>query len=66
MRRALLACGRKNLPERQLLPGSPDRNDGGKAWFDWVFRNGTTLANQYAGLFGRIGGVVGVLPCCLL
>src|SRR5436190_11725824 len=32
----------------QLLPGLPDRNDSGKAWFYWVFLHGTALAEKHA------------------
>ena len=47
--------GGKICRSGQLLPGSPDGAGCGKAWFYWVFRNGTALADQQAAnVVGRV------------
>ena len=48
MRSPTSPVGGKICRSGQLLPGLPDRNDSGKAWFYWVFLHGTALAEKHA------------------
>src|SRR6476620_4615618 len=51
--RGRLLWAGKICRSRQLLPGSPGAIGCAKAWFYWVFRIGTTLADQHARPVGR-------------
>jgi len=53
MRSPTSPVGGKICRGGQLLPGSPGGIGCAKAWFYWVFRIGTTLADQHARPVGR-------------